>query len=591
LRKSLVFDTGEKVYFYYQRSLSCFDKEGNFSWKMLPTTLRVEAYPGGRPARGALWGRTRMLLFEPDAQQLLAFDLDTGEPVNVDQIKARLPYRRLAGLVPADDGSVWVRAFDESRSTYVLHRIFPDGEVTSPEQAVVLCREEGRFSRGTQATAAATDGSIWFALEDRGILRQKDGRVRLFDGRVGFDLGGCRYLLEGFGGQIYAASSRAVYTYRPGPATGSEAAVRKPTVLKEIAWRHEAEVSFGQQVEDRIILLNRRARVLPTLDATTGEQLVELKCGPYLSDRAWFAPGRRPGEILMSDQKAITVIDGPSGEVRETTPYGLDYRIPPLPLDDDYLVGKGYRGSRLVRIDRQGNTIWECELPGYTMLQPAVYGAFAVVQTRGGSYGGQATSGVDLNSGELMWTDTTNAYGRGAAFGDDAAYVVEADVWLSPKTTEGWLICRKPTTGEKLWHYRRASTTINHRPLVDQASNRVFAVFDRGEVVCLQAKDGRLAWGARLPEGPYGSLNLSYVAYWPIMDRHHDWLMIVDRNRVLHMLDTDNGEYLAALALTTAFSRDGQTMEPVEILAMPRIVGDNLVVLTSKGVASYRFGK
>ncbi len=63
--------------------------------------------------------------------------------------------------------------------------------------------------------------------------------------------------------------------------------------------------------------------------------------------------------------------------------------------------------------------------------------------------------------------------------------------------------------------------------------------------------------------------------------------MILDRNRVLHLLDTGSGRVVASIALTTAFSPDGKSMAPVPILAMPSIRGDNLIVTTSKGLAAY----
>ena len=192
LRNSLVFDTGKKVHFYFEGRLHSIGPDGNFTRRQLATSMRVETTPGGNAAPGAFWGRNRMLLFDRDAKALRAYDLNSGAEVDVTRINAQLPYQWLYGLTGTGDGSVWLRGFDEKRSVYVLHRITPGGEVTPPEQAVVLCPRSVSFSRFPRGTLTASDGSIWFALREPGILRYREGRVEHFDERVGYQLGGCR---------------------------------------------------------------------------------------------------------------------------------------------------------------------------------------------------------------------------------------------------------------------------------------------------------------------------------------------------------------------------------------------------------------
>jgi outer membrane protein assembly factor BamB len=240
-----------------------------------------------------------------------------------------------------------------------------------------------------------------------------------------------------------------------------------------------------------------------------------------------------------------------------------------------------------VRIDRTGSEVWDCRLPGYVMLHPAVHGSVAVVQTRGGSYGGQATSGVDLETGERLWSEVVDAYGCGAAFAADGSLVVEADQWLSPRATEGWLIGREPATGKRLWHHRRPSNTISQWPLVDPTTGRVFAAFDRGDVVCLEGKDGSVVWETFLPEPTYREVAFSYDPYWPCIARHGDRIMVLDRNRVLHLLDAATGRPAARIAPTAVFSRDGRTMAPVEIVATPWIHEGKLIVATAEGVVAF----
>ena len=64
--------------------------------------------------------------------------------------------------------------------------------------------------------------------------------------------------------------------------------------------------------------------------------------------------------------------------------------------------------------------------------------------------------------------------------------------------------------------------------------------------------------------------------------------MVLDRNRVLHFLDVEDGRFILSVALTTAFAAENKYRGPADVLAMPWIEGDNLIVATTQGVAAYR---
>ena len=211
-------------------------------------------------------------------------------------------------------------------------------------------------------------------------------------------------------------------------------------------------------------------------------------------------------------------------------------------------------------------------------LHPSTQGNLAIVQTRGGSYGGQATVGIDTRAGKVLWKDVTNAYGVGAVFARNGELVVEADQFMSPQTTNGWLICREAKTGERLWEYR-LDGLIHHAPLVDATSDFVYAIFSRGEVVCLNARDGKLIWTKRLPENSLEGVALSYDPAWSPHSVQGDHLLVVDCNNVLHRIRASSGKIQTEVLLT---SSPGETL-----VGAPGILGERLIVPLNTGVSAY----
>jgi outer membrane protein assembly factor BamB len=587
-----VFDTGERVYFYCSDKLYCIDRNNKSSAAEVPIRLGNER----AGMKAALWGRDRAIALEYAAKGVHLIDLANGKLGDAAALNRALGNRSVYDLFRARDGSVWVMAYDDELKSYLFFRISPEGEVSRIDKTAGYAWDNHQIIHNPQIVLHATDGALWFGMLHGGVVYYKDGQTYQFDGSEGLDLSSCLHLLEGAKGKIYATSSLGIYEFDPRGVEMLEGptAARKPIILDQVAWKHVPPQYHGLARAWRIgntiaFTTTRNDRTVTILDLSTGAVRSELKTGQDARD-TWGAPGRKSGEMLLSSPGKIVVVDLSGGKILQHTAYKLDPRIPPVPVGDDYLVASGYRGARLVRIDRSGKELWECGLPGYVQAPLAVGGSIAVVQTRQGSYGGQATTGVDVNTGKRLWSETVDAYGYGAAFGDDAAFVVEADMWLSPKATEGWLICREPATGKRRWHFR-LDGTISHAPLVDGKTGRVFAAFDRGEVVCLKGADGSLVWKAQLPENPYAAVNPSNDPAWSCLARQGDRLMVLDRNRVLHFLDVEDGRFIASVALTAAFVSENKYMRPADVLAMPWVEGDNLIVATTQGVAAYRLGR
>jgi outer membrane protein assembly factor BamB len=346
------------------------------------------------------------------------------------------------------------------------------------------------------------------------------------------------------------------------------------------AWRSGKTICFQNSSSDAIYIVNARTGEIH--DAVILEK-------SRRGDAEWVTSTKKEGEILVASRNGILLADTRSGEFREILRCPVDPRIAPVMFHADFIILKGYRSSELARIDRAGKSVWNCQLPGYVMSHPAVYGPTMVVQICKSSYGGQATLAVNLNTGKQLWCETTNANGWGAAFGNDAIFVVEADQWLSAGDAEAWLICRNPTTGKRLWEYRRPGH-ITHRPLVDQRSNHVFVVFSTGAVVCFKGKDGTILWETHLPAEPAQAPSPYHHPYWPALGLYDDYLMVLDHDDQLHFLDVKDGKSVTSFALTSPLSPDGRRNGYDHVVAMPWIEGKNLIVASARGITAYPLG-
>jgi outer membrane protein assembly factor BamB len=230
--------------------------------------------------------------------------------------------------------------------------------------------------------------------------------------------------------------------------------------------------------------------------------------------------------------------------------------------------------------------IWSRELTGYPLRHPTVCGDLAVVQTRQSSYGGQATTGIDVHTGEIVWTDRTDAYGRGIVFGDGCTYLIETDQWLSPEGAEARIVRRDLKTGRREWEIHR-EPGASGPALMDPKTGQVFAITHRGCVACLDSLDGKVVWESRLPEYAHGPISDWVGPDQSLHSLQEGRLLVVDINKVLHILDPAEGTLLDSLALAAGFRGDEKGLPPVEMLAPPWLEGDRLIVACRTGLIAY----
>jgi len=327
---------------------------------------------------------------------------------------------------------------------------------------------------------------------------------------------------------------------------------------------------------------------LHRIDLDTAKPLTPLTLDELKGANAvWAGSSGRPDEMIAFCPKRAVVLNVRTGRKRLTISDRIDPRIAPVLAGEDLVFVRGGRGRTLVRVNRKGEDVWTCGLPGYVMCHPAAHGPILVAQTRGGSYGGQATSCVDLGTGKRLWSKTTNAYGLGAVFGPHGEFVVEANLWLSPGGTEARIVARNPQTGEPLWEYRRPGM-IHHRPVVHRAKGLVLAAVEPGVVVCLRAKDGSVVWETPLPAAVVEAPASSYDPYWPALALDGNRLIVLDCESQLHVLDVDRGSKAASVAARSPVTPDGKSRSYDTPVNLPWIKGDQLVVASRQsGVVVY----
>jgi len=210
----LIFDTSEKVYFYYGSVIYSVDKYGNFDKRQI--TSPIETLSEQKRIHGALWGRDKMFILSYFSKQVYAYHLDTGEPVNTEPINSYLANRTVYDVFAANDGAVWLLISDPELRSSVFLRITPECDITTVKDTTKLGWNNMQCRQLPHSVLNASDGSIWFATRRKGIVRYNNGKMQFFDWQQGVSLNRCLYLLEGLQGQIYASSLDGIYVFHQG---------------------------------------------------------------------------------------------------------------------------------------------------------------------------------------------------------------------------------------------------------------------------------------------------------------------------------------------------------------------------------------
>ena len=214
LWNTLIFDTGEKVYFYYNQNLYSVDNNGKFDKRQIDAPIK--SIHGQKRIHGALWGQDKMVILDYTSKRIYAYDLNTAKSIDVKNINSYLGKRYVYDIFRAADGSVWLLVNDLKFQGYFFLKVTPESNITPVKETAQFGWDNTRCWQFPNSVLNTSDGSIWFATPRNGMAKYKDGKVQVYGWKQGVSFGNCRFLLEGLEGDVYALSSKGVYTFHQG---------------------------------------------------------------------------------------------------------------------------------------------------------------------------------------------------------------------------------------------------------------------------------------------------------------------------------------------------------------------------------------
>jgi hypothetical protein len=162
---------------------------------------------------------------------LHAYKIETGKPIDIEDVKMALEGKVVIDAVRAPDGSAWICPVDAIFGRFLvlpgdsagsLRVLTTDGDVFELDElsAVSWWIKRTRSYPGSALTAS--EGTFWIAPNNSGVLACKDSTFICYAADAGL-AEQINFLGEGADGTIYAASSRVVYARQtPHDAAGGD---------------------------------------------------------------------------------------------------------------------------------------------------------------------------------------------------------------------------------------------------------------------------------------------------------------------------------------------------------------------------------
>lgn len=531
------------------------------------------------------WGDSRVLAFQRGQPSVQCFELESGRSVDVVQLDNQLSDVSIDSGFTTRDGSVWLLGQPRRKRHRELYRISTDGAMDVAVSLEGTPYDDLGLRRTPRRFLESDDGTLWFGLPNA-IVRFKDVKFQSFPLTTGFNLANCE-LLEDRAGTIYAING-GLYAWHRGsqPPRGLSAPI-VPRAPGETIWRipTEARTPFESAwLHDGMIYATGTRSPLLAIRVEDGSEVFRttLEEEPSGLDGIPWLAHRDDSSLQFSNGKSIFDVNPTTGEIQQTLSISHDRRIAPLPIPGGYIVAPEYRAYSLAAVDDDGVGMWQRSLPGYLMARPVAGGELTVMQTRGSSYGGQTTVGIDAEDGSLLWRDRTDAYGTGIFIDETNHRIIESDNWLSPESTEAWVIGRS-MDGSRQWHFREPEQRSS-QPIVDEAACRTYCAFSGGKVVCLRIDNGHRIWEREFPENlsELGGTS-SYFPSWSPHSLQDGLLLIVDRCATLHLLDPARGTRVSSIALSPLTDNGGN---PPKLIASPWITDNKIIVAFDREIVA-----
>ncbi|MCK5802120.1 MAG: PQQ-binding-like beta-propeller repeat protein [Lentisphaeria bacterium] len=623
-RGVLVFDQGKNVSLYRAGVLYTVDEQGK--------TARIDLGDkiGRKATRGALWGRNRAIVLDPNMRKLWGFNPRTGESIELPPPMRAPRGTNIRDLVSLPDGTVLVLAKNYGLRCNALQRLAVDGSMQWLKETASLPLGNSLFSNQSTGILLATDGTLWLAGRDPDVLCLRSGKIHQFDQRVDLSPFRTTQVATDATGVVYTAGDDHLYAYNLGTSlTGlPRPKARRISSPGREQWRvvQKPHVALKRlaRVGDLALLCpdaSRNQFRVQAVDLGNGKERFSLPMtrGDWL--RFTAGPGNGPGEATLHLKDRLHVLSATTGETLRTVsfPNGNPRRPRPLALAGGRFL-LSHHNERFSCVAGNGNEIWRLgkEELGQVLLPPVAGANVIVVETIWPDMSRSYVSGIDANSGALLWSESVDGLGQGIALADDASHFVMATTgdsaqapegsdghreisisigeagavtttkWVGTHTPEGRLTCRDSRTGKILWVHRQQGVPPAGPPVIDHAAGRIFSYARDGSVLCLDGKSGKLLWRTMLPQPPLDWHSLLF------MRPHHassgaGILLATDRAKILSVLNAATGEVHECIQLVEDVRSHGLRVGRERLLTAPWLVKDHLILHIGNELRAYEF--
>lgn len=554
--------------------------------------IRIDPKIMAKPERYAMLGKRTVVVFERLQSVVQAFDIRTGKRVELKHVNALIAGRIVRALDSTPDGCLWV-SVDASGETYpIIIRIAPDGAASMFEQAA---GPEWPFK--SSCTTIDADGTYW-GITRNSVLRMRDGNIKQFDSRTdGSPTETCANYKGNDGSGLFCDSKGIIYVggqagklyaYNQGESlTGAPPFQAVETAeLSQPAWRVDHSIAKAWHIGDTILYTQHFKPAVTAVSASTGKPLFTMNLeGQHDPNNIWVDDSEEPGRFIICTRDKIFTLDAKSGEILATAITTHDNRIPPIGVLGGYIVPKGSKGETIVRMKSDGTQIWERKLDGVPHAPATERLSLLIVQTYESIHGVQ-TVAIDGETGEPVWAKITKGRGMGVVFMKDATNMVEVNSYIFPNATE--IICRESISGEPLWTYDAKGGMCYQGPCLDPATDRIYSCLTDGSILCLNGKNGELAWKSTLPASPaIGNGLYSSASDFHVMFLLNDKLAVVGSDGMLYLLDAKSGRLLRRVKILEDIIQNGIRIETQILASGPWLINDLLIIPSRDHLRAY----
>jgi len=208
---TLVFESNNTIYFYYNGILCSADGEDNLITK--DVTVPLKQPKDYELPKGAIWSKDCALLSSPSENGVVCLNLRKGEIIpHSDDIAHLLDGFLVAGMLSLPDGSVVISGRVTKTNEQLMYTLNPSGKIDTI-QLDDYPADINTALQNQQVTFCNIEGSLWIGLPSGGILQIKDGTPILHDWRNGAPFGWVTAIRKGIGNTIYASSENYIYAY------------------------------------------------------------------------------------------------------------------------------------------------------------------------------------------------------------------------------------------------------------------------------------------------------------------------------------------------------------------------------------------